>query len=104
MTDYSKQQAALRGASAELQNAEKIDVRHSRWRPVSMLRARRSNRFTEWDGNLSALADDSWLELQKAVSPTSLEDYAVGEGREINAAELTQLRSQQILPPEPNPR
>jgi CRISPR/Cas system-associated exonuclease Cas4 (RecB family) len=41
-----------------------------------MLWARRSQRFTEWDGNVTALADDAWLELQRAVSPTSLEDYA----------------------------
>ncbi len=48
---------------------------HPRARAVAMLRARRSDRFTEWDGNLMALADDQWLDLQGSVSPTSLENY-----------------------------
>jgi len=42
-----------------------------------MLRARRSPRFTEWDGNLAELQERSWLELQRSVSPTSLENYGV---------------------------
>jgi CRISPR/Cas system-associated exonuclease Cas4 (RecB family) len=70
-------EVAVRLAISQRLKGEKIDSRHPRWFPVSMLRARRSDRFTVWDGNLSELADDTWLELQKAVSPTSLEDYGV---------------------------
>jgi RecB family exonuclease len=44
---------------------------------LTMLRARRSQRFTEWDGNLATLGQRSWLELHRSVSPTSLENYAV---------------------------
>jgi hypothetical protein len=54
-----------------------VTKEHPRSRAVALLRARRSSRFTEWDGNLEALTDSAWLELQKAVSPTSLENYAV---------------------------
>jgi hypothetical protein len=42
-----------------------------------MLRARRSAGFTAWDGNLAGLTQTSWLELNRAASPTSLENYAV---------------------------
>jgi hypothetical protein len=49
---------------------------HVRARALSMLRARRSTRFTEWDGNLAALDASDWLVLQSTVSPTSLEHYA----------------------------
>jgi RecB family exonuclease len=42
-----------------------------------MLRARRSHRFTKWDGNLADLTQRSSLERQRSVSPTSLESYAV---------------------------
>jgi hypothetical protein len=67
----------LRDAISLRRGGGDVDEAHGRWRPVSMLRARRGTRFTEWDGNLAALADPSWLELQTAISPTSLEHYAV---------------------------
>lgn len=68
---------ALRRAVKMRQTSAMIDSSHPRWRAVTMLRSRRSSNFTEWDGNLSALKDDAWLDLQSAVSPTSLENYAV---------------------------
>lgn len=68
---------SIRRAVTLRQASLMIDSSHPRWRPVTMLRSRRSNSFTEWDGNLSALRDDAWLELQSAVSPTNLEHYAV---------------------------
>src|SRR3989442_14515615 len=42
-----------------------------------MLRGRRGARFTAWDGNLAELQERSRLELQRSVSPTSLENYGV---------------------------
>jgi ATP-dependent helicase/nuclease subunit B len=68
---------ALRRAVKLRQASAMIDSSHPRWRAVTMLRSRRSGNFTEWDGNLSALKDDAWLDLQSAVSPTSLENYSV---------------------------
>jgi hypothetical protein len=70
-------EGALRRAVSMRQASSMVDSSHPRWRPVTMLRSRRSRNFTEWDGNLSALKDDAWLELQSAVSPTNLENYAV---------------------------
>ena len=67
----------LRDAVSLRRSGHEVEADHHRWLPVAMLRARRSSRFTEWDGNLSTLAEPSWLELQAAVSPTSLEHYAV---------------------------
>jgi CRISPR/Cas system-associated exonuclease Cas4 (RecB family) len=49
---------------------------HPRYRALRMLRARRSRRFTEWDGNVSGLGDALLRSLQGRVSPTSLEHYA----------------------------
>lgn len=66
----------IRDAVLIRKDGRRIDDLHPAARPVAMLRARRSDAFTEWDGNLSSLADSDWLELQKAVSPTSLEHYA----------------------------
>jgi ATP-dependent helicase/nuclease subunit B len=68
---------ALRRAVKLRQVSAMIDSSHPRWRAVTMLRSRRSSNFSEWDGNLSALKDDAWLDLQSAVSPTSLENYSV---------------------------
>ncbi len=67
----------LRDAVSLRRSGREVEAAHHCWLPVAMLRARRSSRFTEWDGNLSTLAEPSWLELQAAVSPTSLEHYAV---------------------------
>jgi len=52
------------------------DPGHPRFRALELLRGRRSARFTEWDGNLHGLPHPAWLDLQSAVSPTSLEAYA----------------------------
>ncbi|MDP9238855.1 MAG: PD-(D/E)XK nuclease family protein [Chloroflexota bacterium] len=65
----------LREAIALRKNHRGVAPGHRLWRASEMVVARRSDRFTEWEGNLSALSDDGWLELQKAVSPTSLEKY-----------------------------
>jgi RecB family exonuclease len=70
-------EGALRDAVRMRQSGGRLGDEHPRLRPVEMLRQRRSAEFTEWDGNVSALKDDSWLELQRSVSPTSLENYAV---------------------------
>jgi len=67
----------LRWSIGQRRRGDWFDQDHRHWPAVSMLRERRSARFTEWDGNLAELADESWLELQRAVSPTSLENYAV---------------------------
>lgn len=48
---------------------------HRKWPAVAMLRARRSASFTEWDGNIAAIAGR--LNLRRPHSPTSLENYAV---------------------------
>jgi ATP-dependent helicase/nuclease subunit B len=69
--------AAFRWAIGQRRRGDWLDPQHRLWPAISMLRARRSSRFTEWDGNLADLEDDSWLDLQRAVSPTSLEHYAV---------------------------
>src|SRR5439155_5235465 len=69
--------------SAEVRLRQAIGLRleggswlgHPSGRAISMLRARRSSRFTEWDGNLETLGDPAWLDLQNRVSPTSLEHY-----------------------------
>ena len=53
-----------------------VPASHRRSRAVEALRARRGGGFTEWDGNLSSFGEPEWFELQKAVSPTSLEHYA----------------------------
>lgn len=68
--DAVRRAVYLRRSTALIENS------HPRWRAVTMLRSRRSPNFTEWDGNLSVLQDDAWLELQSAVSPTNLEHYA----------------------------
>ncbi len=70
-------EVTIRQAVRLRQRGEPLEQRHPLYAAVSMLRARRSSRFTEWDGNLAALSDVAWLQLQKAVSPTSLEHYAV---------------------------
>ncbi len=53
-----------------------VDREHRLWRPVTMLRARRSADFTEWDGNLRSLGDSVWLRAPDPTSPTALERYA----------------------------
>ncbi len=67
---------ALRRAVALAQDRRSVPPDHTRFRALESLRARRSGDLTEWDGNLAALDDPNWLQLQGAVSPTSLEVYA----------------------------
>ncbi len=85
-------EAALRWAIGRRRRGEWLDPQDEHWPAVSMIRARRSRRFTEWDGNLAALGDASWLELQRKVSPTSLEKYAVC-GFQYFAQSLLRLRA-----------
>jgi hypothetical protein len=65
----------LRGTILGLRNGSEVSE-HPGHRAVAMLRARRSAAFTEWDGNVAALAASGSLDLRRAVSPTSLENYA----------------------------
>jgi ATP-dependent helicase/nuclease subunit B len=67
----------VRRAILQRREGVAIGPEHPRWKPLSMLRARRSRRFTEWDGNVGALAGEAWLDMARAVSPTSLENYGV---------------------------
>ncbi len=53
-----------------------VPALHPRSRALDMLNARRSSRFTEWDGNVAAIADGDWLPLHQKTSPTALETYA----------------------------
>ncbi len=66
----------LRESVSMRKSGSSIGDRHRLSRAARMIAARRSSSFTEWDGNLAAIADDGWLELQSAVSPTSLEKYS----------------------------
>ncbi len=67
----------IRRAVRLRQDGGQITAGHPRWRALTSLRLRRSDSLTEWDGNLSGLDEKGWLELQQAVSPTSLENYAL---------------------------
>jgi ATP-dependent helicase/nuclease subunit B len=71
------EEAAYRWAIGRRRAGDWLQPGHRLWTAVSMLRARRSSRFTAWDGNLEELGDPSWLELRRSVSPTSLETYGV---------------------------
>jgi hypothetical protein len=64
-------------AAIDLKRRGGVAANHERYRSVLALQSRRSSDFTEWDGNLISLNDPTWLEIQRAVSPTSLEHYAV---------------------------
>jgi ATP-dependent helicase/nuclease subunit B len=70
------EEARYRWAIRQRRAGDLVAPQHPLWPAISMLRARRSARLTEWDGNISELREQSWLELQKSVSPTSLESYA----------------------------
>ncbi|HET9476002.1 MAG TPA: PD-(D/E)XK nuclease family protein [Dehalococcoidia bacterium] len=72
--DPAEQQ--VRQAISAIRSATPLAPGHPSHLAVTLLRERRSQRFTEWDGNLSQLHDSAWLELQGAVSPTSLEHYS----------------------------
>ncbi|HEV8575136.1 MAG TPA: PD-(D/E)XK nuclease family protein [Dehalococcoidia bacterium] len=54
-----------------------VDPQHRLWPAAAMLRARRSPKFTAWDGNLASLVHRTQPERQRSASPTSLENYAV---------------------------
>lgn len=66
----------LRRAVLLAKERRSISEGHPRFRAVESLRARRSNTFSEWEGNLATLDNPRWFELQGAVSPTNLEHYA----------------------------
>jgi RecB family exonuclease len=66
----------LRRAVALAKDRRSVTAEHARHRAVESLRARRSDAFSEWEGNLAALDNPAWFELQGAVSPTALEVYA----------------------------
>jgi RecB family exonuclease len=68
-------EVGLREAVAQRQRGVAIGPGNRRRSAVALVRARRDRKFTEWDGNLAALAGDSWLDVSAAVSPTALEDY-----------------------------
>lgn len=70
-------EAGYRWAIGQRRAGDLLAPQHRFWPAISMLRARRSARLTAWDGNLAELKQRSWLELQRSVSPTSLESYAV---------------------------
>ncbi|HWQ29090.1 MAG TPA: PD-(D/E)XK nuclease family protein, partial [Dehalococcoidia bacterium] len=67
---------SLRESVAIRQSGRGVGPGHRLWRPVAMLRARRSSDFTEWDGNLRALNGSEWLAVPDPTGPTALERYA----------------------------
>jgi hypothetical protein len=69
-------EVTLRDALSLRASGATIDDGHPLARNVEMLRARRSSRFTEWDGNLAALSPAEWLAVRSRVGPTTLENYA----------------------------
>ena len=71
------EEAGYRWAIGRRRGGDWLDPQHRLWPAVSMLRARRGARFTAWDGNLAELQERSRLELQRSVSPTSLENCGV---------------------------
>ena len=71
------EEAGYRWAIGRRRGGDWLEPKHRLWPAVSMLRARRSRQFTAWDGNLAELQERSRLELQRSVSPTSLENYGV---------------------------
>ena len=66
----------LRDAVRSVQTRARIAASHPRSRAVTLLRARRGDAFTEWDGNLAKVAAETIFGPRGAVSPTSLETYA----------------------------
>jgi len=67
----------IRRAVVQSHDRIQVDEGHPRRRALAMLNARRSNRFSEWEGNLAELAGQDWLSRSRTASPTSLEHYAV---------------------------
>jgi hypothetical protein len=66
----------LRESILTRRSGANVGTEHPSQRALSMLRGRRSRGFTEWDGNLGVLSASGSLDLRRAVSPTSLEDYS----------------------------
>lgn len=66
----------LRRAVQLRRAGQQVGEGHRRYRALSLLRSRRMDRFSEWDGYLGDLTGDEWLELQRVISPTSIENYA----------------------------
>jgi hypothetical protein len=69
-------EVTLRQAVSLRKSGRSVDTNHPLARNVEMLRARRSRRFTEWDGNLVTLSPADWLAVRPSVGPTTLETYA----------------------------
>ena len=67
----------LRDAVRSVQAGAAIPEDDPRARPLALLKARRSGRFTEWDGNAAGIDGDLLVGTGKRVSPTSLETYGV---------------------------
>src|SRR3970040_667682 len=67
----------IRRAVVQSHDRIQVDEGHPRRRAPGMLHAPRSNRFSEWEGNLAELAGQDWLSRSRTASPTSLEHYAV---------------------------
>jgi RecB family exonuclease len=68
-------EARMREAILSRRTNAALPDQHPLLAPVTLLRSRRSNRFTEYDGNLSALAERTALPLGATLSPTTLEAY-----------------------------
>ena len=68
-------EARLRGAVLARRDNLTLPSAHTLRRPLDLLGLRKSNVFSEFDGNLSSLPGDD-LVPQRGVSPTSLEYYA----------------------------
>jgi len=69
-------EVTLRSAVSTGRSGRAIDPSHTCWHAFEMLNARRSARFTEWDGNIAPLKQSGALGVRQDVYPTSLEDYA----------------------------
>lgn len=78
----------LRQAVLAQREGDGAAIRQRHERALDMLRSRRGEAFTEWDGNLSQLGESDWLELHSTVSPTSLEQYATCGFRYFNRSLL----------------
>ncbi|HEY7270776.1 MAG TPA: PD-(D/E)XK nuclease family protein [Dehalococcoidia bacterium] len=71
----SRSDPALREAVSKRLAGVSVGPGHRLQAPLTLLRARRSRSFTEFDGNVAALAGDGRLWTSRSASPTSLETY-----------------------------
>ena len=68
-------EVGLRAAVRRVRDDAPAPVDDPLARPLAMLRARRSEVLSEWDGNLSTLIGPEWMRIPEVVSPTRLEHY-----------------------------